>query len=229
MSGMTFLSLHPFPFPPSHSLPPSLPPSLPAVLFIEVSSFQGVLIRGVPAILFIEVSSFQGVIIRGVPAVLFIEVSSFQGDLIRGVPAVLFIEVSSFQGVLIRGVPAVLFIEVSGIGEGIKLLVVMSGMIYLSLPPFPFLPPSLSLPPFFSSSLPDVLFIEVSSFQGVLIRGVPAVLFIEVSSFQGILIRGVPAILIKGRVRIYIPRAKLRAKARVHTASNARGEVRSGL
>ena len=77
------------------------------VLFIEVSSFQGVLIRGVPAVLFIEVSSFQGVLIRGVPAVLFIEVSSFQGVLIRGVPAVLFIEVSSFQGVLIRGVPTV--------------------------------------------------------------------------------------------------------------------------
>ena len=49
-------------------------------------------------------SSFQGVLIRGVPAVLFIEVSSFQGVLIRGVPTVLFIEVSSFQGVLIRGV-----------------------------------------------------------------------------------------------------------------------------
>ena len=49
-------------------------------------------------------SSFQGVLIRGVPAVLFIEVSSFQGVLIRGAPAVLFIEVSSFQGVLIRGV-----------------------------------------------------------------------------------------------------------------------------
>ena len=78
-----------------------------------MSSFQGVLIRGVPAVLFIEVSSFQGVLIRGVPAVLCIEVSSFQGVLIRGVPAVLFIEVSSFQGVLIRGVPAVLFIEVS--------------------------------------------------------------------------------------------------------------------
>ena len=30
-----------------------------AVLFIEVSSFQGVLIRGVPAVLFIEVSSFR--------------------------------------------------------------------------------------------------------------------------------------------------------------------------
>ena len=29
----------------------------------------------------------------------------------------------------------------------------------------------------------------MSSFQGVLIRGVPAVLFIEVSSFQGVLIR----------------------------------------
>ena len=53
------------------------------VLFMEVSSFQGVLIRGVPAVLFIEVSSFQGVLIRGVPAVLFIEVSSFQGVLIR--------------------------------------------------------------------------------------------------------------------------------------------------
>ena len=70
-----------------------------------MSSFQGVLIRGVPAVLFVEVSSFQGVLIRGVPAVLFIEVSSFQGVLIRGVPAVLFVEVSSFQGVLIRGVP----------------------------------------------------------------------------------------------------------------------------
>ena len=35
------------------------------VLFIEVSSFQGVLIRGVPAVQFIEVSSFQGVLIRG--------------------------------------------------------------------------------------------------------------------------------------------------------------------
>ena len=43
-----------------------------SVLFIEVSSFQGVLIRGVPGVLFIEVSSFQGVLIRGVPAVLFI-------------------------------------------------------------------------------------------------------------------------------------------------------------
>ena len=29
------------------------------VLFIEVSSFQGVLIRGVPAVLFIEVSHFR--------------------------------------------------------------------------------------------------------------------------------------------------------------------------
>ena len=67
-----------------------------------MSSFQGVLIRGVPAVLFIEVSSFQGVLIRGVPAVLFIEVSSFRGVLIRGVPAVLFNEVSSFQGVQIR-------------------------------------------------------------------------------------------------------------------------------
>ena len=47
-------------------------------MFIEVSSFQGVLIRGDPAVLFIEVSSFQGVLIRGVPAVLFIEVSSFR-------------------------------------------------------------------------------------------------------------------------------------------------------
>ena len=28
----------------------------------------------------------------------------------------------------------------------------------------------------------------MSSFQGVLIRGVPAVLFIEVSSFQGVLV-----------------------------------------
>ena len=34
----------------------------------------------------------------------------------------------------------------------------------------------------------------MSSFQGVLIRGVPAVLFIEVSSFQVVLIRGVPAV-----------------------------------
>ena len=41
------------------------------VLFIEVSLFQGVLIRGVPAVLLIEVSSFQGVLIRGVPAVLY--------------------------------------------------------------------------------------------------------------------------------------------------------------
>ena len=40
-----------------------------------------------------------------------------------------------------------------------------------------------------------VLFIEESSFQGVLIRGVPAVLFIEVSSFQGVLIRGVPPLV----------------------------------
>ena len=54
------------------------------------------LIRGVLAVLFIEVSSFQGVLIRGAPAVLFIEVSSFQGVLIRGVPAVLFIEGSLF-------------------------------------------------------------------------------------------------------------------------------------
>ena len=37
------------------------------LLFIEVSSFQVVLIRGVPAVLFIEVSSFQGVVIREVP------------------------------------------------------------------------------------------------------------------------------------------------------------------
>ena len=36
------------------------------VLFIEVSSFQGVIIRGVLAVLFIEVSSFHGVLIRGV-------------------------------------------------------------------------------------------------------------------------------------------------------------------
>ena len=56
-----------------------------------MSSFQRVLIRRVPAVLFIEVSSFQGVLIRGV---LFIEVSSFQGVLIRGVSAVLFFEVS---------------------------------------------------------------------------------------------------------------------------------------
>ena len=91
-----------------------------------MSSFQGVLVRGVPQRCpFIEVScllrwphfrvswlegfllscllrclhSFQGVLIRGVPVVLFIEVFSFQ--------------VTSFQGVLIRGVPAVLFIEVT--------------------------------------------------------------------------------------------------------------------
>ena len=44
-----------------------------SVSFIEVSSFQGVLIRGVPVLLFIEVSSFQDVLIRGVPAVLFID------------------------------------------------------------------------------------------------------------------------------------------------------------
>ena len=69
--------------------------SMYAVLYIEVSSFQGVLIRGAPAVLLIEVSSFQGVLIRGFPAVLFIKVSSFQGVLIRGVPAVLFIKVSS--------------------------------------------------------------------------------------------------------------------------------------
>ena len=66
------------------------------VLFIEVTSFQGVLIRGVPAVLFIEVSSFQGVLIRGVPAVLFIEVSSFHGVLIREAPT---IKVSSFRGI----------------------------------------------------------------------------------------------------------------------------------
>ena len=54
-------------------------------------------------------SSFQGVLIRGVPDVLFIEVSSFQGVLIRGVPAVLFIEVSSYQGVLIREVPLYIY------------------------------------------------------------------------------------------------------------------------
>ena len=47
------------------------------VLFIEVSSFQGVLIRGVPAVLFIEVSSFQRVLIRGVPAVSLSLQSSF--------------------------------------------------------------------------------------------------------------------------------------------------------
>ena len=72
-----------------------------------MSSFEGILLRGVPAVLFIEVSSFHGVLIIGVPAVLFIEVSSFHGVQIRGVPAVLFIEVSSFHGVQIRGVPAV--------------------------------------------------------------------------------------------------------------------------
>ena len=64
-----------------------------------MSSFEGILLRGVPAVLFIGVSSFHGVQIRGVPAVLFIEVSSFHGIQIRGVPAVLFIEVSSFQGI----------------------------------------------------------------------------------------------------------------------------------
>ena len=59
-----------------------------------MSSFHGVQTRGVPAVLFIEVSSFNGVI-RGVPDVLFIEVFSFHGVLIREVPAVvLFIEVS---------------------------------------------------------------------------------------------------------------------------------------
>ena len=42
----------------------------------------------------------------------------------------------------------------------------------------------------------SVLFIEVSSFQGVLIRGVPAVLFIEVSSFQGVLNTDFPLYLI---------------------------------
>ena len=48
--------------------------------------------------------------------------------------------------------------------------------------------------------------IEVSSFQGVLIRGVPAVLFIEVSSFQGVLIRGVTAttVLVSEVQRIHI-------------------------
>ena len=83
------------------------------------------------SLLFIEVSSFQGVLIRGVPAVLFIEVSSFQGVLIRGVPAVLFIEVSSFQGVLIRGVP--LYIHSPEIGsrvfEEIGVNCVVSGLI----------------------------------------------------------------------------------------------------
>ena len=39
------------------------------------------------------------------------------------------------------------------------------------------------------------MFNEVSSFQGVLIRGVPAVLFIEMSSLQGGLIRGVLGLL----------------------------------
>ena len=52
-----------------------------------VSSCQ---MRGVPAVLFIEVSSIQVVLIREVPAVLFIEVSSIQVVLIREVPAVLF-------------------------------------------------------------------------------------------------------------------------------------------
>ena len=46
------------------------------VLFNEVSSFQGVLIRGVPAVLFIEVSSFQEVLIRWVPACIYIAPSS---------------------------------------------------------------------------------------------------------------------------------------------------------
>ena len=68
------------------------------VLFIEVSSFQGVLIRGVPAVLFIEVSSFQGVLISGVPAVLFIEVSSFQGVLIRGVLLSCLLKCPHFKG-----------------------------------------------------------------------------------------------------------------------------------
>ena len=48
----------------------------------EVSCFQGLKVHkhgiwGSESVLFIEVSSFQGVLIRGVPAVLFIEVSSF--------------------------------------------------------------------------------------------------------------------------------------------------------
>ena len=47
-----------------------------------VSSCQ---MRGVPAVLFIEVSSIQVVLIREVPAVLFIEVSSIQVVLIREV------------------------------------------------------------------------------------------------------------------------------------------------
>ena len=34
--------------------------------------------------------------------------------------------------------------------------------------------------------------------QCPIVRGVPAVIFIEVSSFQGVLIRGVPAVLISG-------------------------------
>ena len=72
-------------------------------VLIEVSIFQGVLIRGAPAVLFIEVSLFQGVLTRGVPAVLFIEVSLFQGVLTRGAPAVLFIEVSSSQGSRLEG------------------------------------------------------------------------------------------------------------------------------
>ena len=50
--------------------------SMYAVLYIEVSSFQGVLIRGAPTVLYIKVSSFQGVLMRRVPAVLFIDVSS---------------------------------------------------------------------------------------------------------------------------------------------------------
>ena len=61
-----------------------------SVLISEVSWFQGLnftmVIGTAWSVLFIEVSSFQGVLIRGVPAVLFIEVSSFQGVLIRGVP-----------------------------------------------------------------------------------------------------------------------------------------------
>ena len=50
--------------------------SMYAVLYIEVSSFQGVLIRGASTVLYIKVSSFQGVLMRRVPAVLFIDVSS---------------------------------------------------------------------------------------------------------------------------------------------------------
>ena len=74
-----------------------------SVLFIEVSTFHGVLFRGgsrkCPDL---WVEKCTNMVVETTNHPLSIEVSSFQGVLIRGGPTALSNEASSFQGVLIK-------------------------------------------------------------------------------------------------------------------------------